>query len=117
LVVFASRALLAGLQDALFAGTPLAGSLVQLGQLTFSLLSVAAITAVVFKYVPDTNVGWRAVLYGATFTSALFNLGNWLVGLYLGRASVAQAYGAAGSAIVSCYGCTSPPRCSCSARS
>jgi membrane protein len=30
----------------------------------------------------------------------LFNLGNWLVGLYLGRASVAQAYGAAGSAIV-----------------
>lgn len=100
LVVFASRALLVGLQDALFGGTPLAGALAELGQLTFSLITVAVITAVVFKYVPDTNIGWRAVVRGAIFTSILFNFGNWLVGLYLGRASVSQAYGAAGSAIV-----------------
>lgn len=100
LAVFASRALLTGLHESLFAGTPLAGTLVQLGQLAFSLVTVTGISAIVFKYVPDTNIGWRAVSCGAVLTSLLFNLGNWLVGLYLGRASVAQAYGAAGSGVV-----------------
>lgn len=100
LAVFASRALLSGLHEVLFRDTPVAGTLVQLGQIAFSLVSVAAISAVVFKYVPDTNMGWRPILRGACFTSLLFNIGNGLVGLYLGRASVSEAYGAAGSAIV-----------------
>ena len=37
---------------------------------------------------------------GGIVTSLLFNLGNVLVGLYLGQASVGAAYGAAGSAVV-----------------
>lgn len=100
LAVFASRALLFGLNRVLFADTPFAGALVQLTQLSFSLVLVWAISAVVFRVVPDTKIGWRAVSRGAAFTSVLFNLGNAAVGLYLGRASVEQAYGAAGSAIV-----------------
>jgi membrane protein len=100
LAVFASRALLSGLHEVLFRDTPLAGALVQLGQLSFSFLIVAAISAVVFKYVPDTNMGWRPIVRGAVLTSLLFNVGNALVGLYLGRATVSQAYGAAGSAVV-----------------
>lgn len=100
LVVFASRAALSGLSNVLFAATPLAGTIAQLSQLVFSLIVVAAISAVVFKLVPDTRIGWRAVSRGALLTSLLFNAGNWLVGLYLGRATVTQAYGAAGSAIV-----------------
>lgn len=100
LAVFASRALLSGLHERFFHDTPLAGPLVQLGQLSFSLLAVASISAVVFKYVPDTNMGWRPIVRGAVLTSVLFNLGNWLVGLYLAQASVSQAYGAASSAIV-----------------
>jgi len=100
LVVFASRALLFGLPSALFGATPFAGVLVQIGQVVFSLVLVAVISGVVYKLVPDTTVGWRAVWRGAVLTSVLFNVGNGLVGLYLGRASVSQAYGAAGSAIV-----------------
>jgi membrane protein len=100
LAVFASRALLFGLNRAVFGSTPLAGILVQVTQGLFSLVLVWAISAVVFKVVPDTRVGWRAVTRGAALTSLLFNLGNVAVGLYLGRASVAEAYGAAGSVIV-----------------
>jgi membrane protein len=100
LAVFASRAALTGLYDVLFAESPFAGAIVQLAQVLFSFLLVALISAVVFKLIPDTHVGWRSVIWGGLLTSLLFNLGNWLVGLYLARATVAQAYGAAGSAIV-----------------
>ena len=37
---------------------------------------------------------------GAAVTSALFAVGKWAIGLYLGRSSVASAFGAAGSLVV-----------------
>lgn len=100
LVVFASRALLMGLGGALFPGSAWKGFLMQALQILISLLVVAAMTATVFRVVPDTRVGWRAIWRGATLTSVLFNVGNLLVGLYLGKASVGAAYGAAGSLVV-----------------
>lgn len=100
LAVVASHALISALYTALFASSALTGTLVQLGQLGFSLLLVALISGVVFKLVPDTHVGWRAVVRGAAITSVLFNAGNWLFGLYLAHATVAQTYGAAASAVV-----------------
>ena len=36
----------------------------------------------------------------AVLTAVLFTLGNYLIGLYLSRTSVASAYGAAGSLVV-----------------
>lgn len=100
LLIFLSRALLTGFSETLFAGTALAGPVVQLGQLASSLVLVGGMSAVVFKVVPDTRVGWRCVLVGGALTSVLFNVGNALVGLYLGRATVSQTYGAAGSVVV-----------------
>ncbi|HEX2877570.1 MAG TPA: YhjD/YihY/BrkB family envelope integrity protein, partial [Polyangiaceae bacterium] len=100
LVIFLSRALLTGFSETLFAGTALAGPMVQLGQLASSLVLVGGMSAVVFKVVPDTRVGWRCVLLGGALTSVLFNVGNALVGLYLGRATVSLTYGAAGSVVV-----------------
>jgi len=100
LIVALSRTLLTGFHQALFGATPTAGVLVQVSQMLLSVLLVALISAVIFKVVPDTKVGWYAVLTGGFVTSLLFNIGNFLVGLYLARATVAQTYGAAGSAVV-----------------
>lgn len=100
LTVFASRALLTGLGGVLFPGSAWKGFLAQTLQILFSLVVVAAMAAVVFRIVPDTRVGWRPIWRGAILTSLLFNLGNLLVGLYLGKASVGAAYGAAGSLVV-----------------
>jgi membrane protein len=100
LLVFTSRALLTGLHEALFSSTPLSGAIVQTVQVLFSIGLVWVISAVVYKLVPDTTIAWRSAWMGALLTSLLFNLGNVVVGLYLGRASVAAAYGAAGSAVV-----------------
>jgi membrane protein len=46
------------------------------------------------------KIEWRDVWIGAAVTSVLFGLGKFLIGLYLGKASVGSAYGAAGSLVV-----------------
>jgi membrane protein len=100
LIVFVSRALLTGFHEFLFAQSPWSGVIVQAMQLLLSISIVAAISAGVFRFVPDLRVSWRSALWGGLLTSLLFNLGNLLVGIYLARASVGAAYGAAGSAVV-----------------
>jgi membrane protein len=100
LLVFASRALLTGFHRILFADAPWAGLVVQALQLGLSLSIVALISAAIFRFVPDLRVSWKNAGWGGLLTSVLFNFGNVLVGLYLGRASVGAAYGAAGSAVV-----------------
>lgn len=65
-----------------------------------SFLVICLLFAMLFKYLPDAAVEWRDVWVGAASTSALFSLGKYLIGLYLGRSSIASAYGAAGSLVV-----------------
>jgi len=65
----------------------------------FSFLVVAALFAVVFKLLPRARIPWRHVVPGALITAALFLVGKWGIGWYLGRGGVASAYGAAGSVI------------------
>ena len=67
------------------------------------LLSFAVITllfAMIFKVLPDTEVAWGDVWIGAGVTALLFTIGKMLIGLYLGKSSVASTYGAAGSLVV-----------------
>jgi membrane protein len=67
------------------------------------LVSFGVITvlfAVLFKTLPETRVAWKDVWIGGAVTSLLFTLGKSALGLYLGRGSVASAYGAAGSILV-----------------
>jgi hypothetical protein len=61
---------------------------------------VTALFAAMYKYVPDVAIEWRDVWIGAAVTSLLFTVGKVAIGLYLGRGSVASAYGAAGSLVV-----------------
>lgn len=64
------------------------------------LLMAAALFATIYKVLPDTPVAWRDVWLGALVTSLLFTVGKIAIGLYLGRASVASSYGAAGSLVI-----------------
>jgi membrane protein len=100
LVVVLSRTLLTGFHTRLFASSPWQGAMVQGAQLFISLSTVALTSGLVFRYVPDTRVSWRNAWVGGMLTSFLFNAGNVLVSWYLAQASVAAAYGAAGSLVV-----------------
>lgn len=65
-----------------------------------SLFVIAAFFALLFKVLPDAEVSWRDVWVGALVTSLLFHVGKFAIGLYLGQASVASSFGAAGSLAV-----------------
>lgn len=60
---------------------------------------VAFLFALVFKVVPDVEIGWRDVWVGAVGTAVLFSIGKWGLAMYLGRSTVASTYGAAGSVV------------------
>jgi membrane protein len=76
------------------------GQAVLVGQVANMLLFLILVTllfGMLFKALPDVEIPWRYVWIGAAVTSLLFNVGRWLIGLYLGRAGMASPYGAAGS--------------------
>ncbi len=66
--------------------------------LSFTLATV--LFAFIYKVLPAARVSWRSVLIGAVVTAALFTLGKFLIGLYLGQAAPGSAFGAAGSLVV-----------------
>jgi hypothetical protein len=65
-----------------------------------SLAGVAVLFALIFKYVPEAEITWKNVWSGAVATAFFFTVGKYLIGLYLGKAAVGSAYGAAGSLVV-----------------
>lgn len=70
------------------------------GNLTLSFLVITLLFALIYKLIPDVPIRWRDVWMGAAATSILFTLGKAVIGLYLGRAGIGSAYGAAGSLVV-----------------
>ena len=65
-----------------------------------SFLLTAAMFAMIYKRLPHANPPWADVWIGAGVTAVLFAAGKEVIGLYLGRAAVGSAYGAAGSLVV-----------------
>jgi membrane protein len=86
--------------DGFFAWVGMPQSAVQLTNAAVSFLIITVLFALIFKFLPDTEVAWGDVWAGAAFTSALFAVGKWLIGLYLGRSGLASTYGAAGSVVI-----------------
>jgi membrane protein len=68
--------------------------------LIFSFVLITALFAAIYKVMPDVRLEWRDVLLGAAVTSLFFNVGKFLIGMYLGKASFASTYGAAASIVV-----------------
>ena len=56
--------------------------------------------AMAYRILPRVRIAWRDVVIGAIVTAALFEGGKYLIGLYLGRASVSSGFGAAGSLVI-----------------
>jgi membrane protein len=65
-----------------------------------SLSVISGLFGLIFRFVPDIRLPWPCVLRGAAVTGILFTLGKTAIGIYLGKASVGSAYGAAGSLVV-----------------
>jgi membrane protein len=68
--------------------------------LLVSFLVITFLFALIFKLLPDVTVSWKDVWIGAIFTAVLFMIGKFVIGVYIGRASIGSVYGAAGSLVV-----------------
>jgi membrane protein len=64
-----------------------------------SFLVIAVLFGVIYKLLPRIKLSWHDVTIGAIGTAALFTLGKFAIGLYIGNSGVANSYGAAGSMI------------------
>lgn len=64
-----------------------------------SFLVIAVLFGVIYKLLPRIKLSWRDVTIGALGTAAMFTLGKFLIGLYIGNSGVASSFGAAGSMV------------------
>jgi membrane protein len=74
--------------------------LLQVVSTAISWVIITALFAAIYKALPDVTMEWRDVILGAAVTSLLFNLGKFVIGMYLGSSTFASAYGAAGSLVI-----------------
>lgn len=93
-----SSAFIAGMGQAL--GSGLSEAALHAVNFVVNFLVLTLLFAMMFKYLPDTSIGWRDVWIGAMLTALLFNLGRFLIGFYLGKQGLESTYGAASSIVL-----------------
>jgi len=97
LVVSTALSALGPWLDGMFPGAQV---LIRIISFLVSLSLVALLFGLIYKVLPDTSLAWRDVIAGAMATAILFNVGKFLIGLYLGSSSVASSFGAAGAFVL-----------------
>jgi membrane protein len=85
-------------------GTIFGGALPELMLQLASFMASFAMTTVLFtmmlKWLPDIAIGWREVLPGGILTAALFEIGKFLIGFYIGKQGLESTFGAAASLVI-----------------
>ncbi|HEX2867898.1 MAG TPA: YihY/virulence factor BrkB family protein [Ignavibacteriales bacterium] len=69
----------------------------QIINIVVTLAIIFALFALIYKVLPDVELTWKEVRFGALITAVLFQVGKYLIGLYLGSSTISSTYGAAGS--------------------
>jgi len=75
------------------------GIILQILNFAVSFIILSGLFALIFKMLPRVAVAWRDVIIGAAITALLFNIGKFLIGLYIGKSGVVSGFGAAGSLV------------------
>ncbi|HEY9420896.1 MAG TPA: YihY/virulence factor BrkB family protein [Thermoanaerobaculia bacterium] len=65
-----------------------------------SWLLMTTLFAMVYRVLPDVEIGWRDVIWGSALTAILFSIGKYGIGFYLSQTGVTTTYGAAGSLVL-----------------
>lgn len=92
--------LLAALGSWLGGGVPGWGMLLQAVNAAVTLGILTLLFAMIYRFMPQVSVAWHDVWAGAFVTAVMFEIGKFLIGLYMAKASVASSYAAAGSLVI-----------------
>ena len=60
-------------------------AIMQVLNFVVSFVVIAVMFALLFKWMPDADVAWRDVALGAVGTAALFEIGRFAIGVYIGK--------------------------------
>ncbi|WP_232294693.1 YihY/virulence factor BrkB family protein [Achromobacter piechaudii] len=91
---------LAALGSWLGGGDPGWGLLLQAVNEAVTVGILTLLFGMIYRFMPQAPVAWRDVWAGAFVTAVLFEIGKFLIGLYMAKASIASSYAAAGSLVV-----------------
>jgi len=80
--------------------TPLAGNIIPKLDFLLTLFIITILFAMIYHFLPKTNIQWPDIWIGASVTSLLFTIGQFLIGLYISKTNIDSAYGAIGSLTV-----------------
>jgi len=72
----------------------------QIAGSAISFVFITILFAMMFKWLPDADIEWRDVWLGAALTAALFEIGKFLIGFYVGKLGLQSTYGAATSLVM-----------------
>jgi membrane protein len=100
LVSLIASAMIAAMGSWLTLRFPVIGFVAIVLNLLLSLAVLTGLFGMLMRWLPSEREPWREVWGGALLASALLEAGKELLGLYLGRAAFADAYGAAGGLVV-----------------
>jgi len=84
------------LSDVVNAYLPFGAEILLTVNFLLSFALIAVLFAAIYKVLPARPLSWRYVIFGAVVTAGLFQIGKFLLGLYLSR-SAASGLGAAGA--------------------
>ena len=65
-----------------------------------SFVFITFLFGAIFKLLPDIVIKWKITLYGATLTTVLFLIGEFLIGFYFGQSNPGTIYGGASSIVL-----------------
>ena len=64
------------------------------------VLVIGFMFTLIFKILPHTTLSWKHAFIGAIVTSALFLLGKFIIGFYLGHSKIGATFGATASIVI-----------------
>lgn len=79
---------------------PFGATILVVLNLLISYIMISLLFGAIYKILPDRRLQWRDVTVGALVTAALFTIGKFLIGLYIGSTALGSSYGAAGALII-----------------
>jgi membrane protein len=94
LVVDAGLRIMAGAIDRIL---PFGDVLLLAVSFVVTLLLIAVLFAAIFRFVPARRLSWGDAFVGGVLTALLFEIGKFLIGIYLGSDSAKSSLGAAGA--------------------
>jgi membrane protein len=65
-----------------------------------SWLLMTTVIALIYRVLPDVEIGWRDVAWGSGVTAVLFLVGRYAIGFYLQKTGITSTFGAAGSLVL-----------------